>query len=172
MLRKFKGKEPVVPKSCFVASDAVLVGDVELEENVNVWFGVTIRGDINFIRIGKDSNIQEQTVIHVDQPDSTGGGATIVGERVTVGHRALLHACKIGDDCLIGMGAIILSGAEIVGAGALVLENQVFPPGSLLVGLPAKVKGSVDAQRLASIKASAEHYVELAQEYLRQDREN
>lgn len=172
MIKKYRGQGPTIHPSVFLAETAVVIGNVEIDENASLWYGVTVRGDINRVRIGRDTNIQEQTVIHVDRSRDDGSdyGATIIGERVTVGHRALLHACKIGNDCLIGMGAIILSGAEIgegsiVGAGALVRENQKIPPRSLVVGLPATIKGGVSDERLAQIKESARHYMDLAWEY-------
>ncbi|NLI78461.1 MAG: gamma carbonic anhydrase family protein [Candidatus Riflebacteria bacterium] len=173
MIKKYKGAGPTIHPSAFLAENTVVIGQVEIGENVSLWYGVSVRGDINRVRIGRDTNIQEQTVIHVDSATEDADpekGATIIGERVTVGHRALLHACRIGNDCLIGMGAIILSGAEIgdgciVGAGALVREGQKVPPRSLVVGLPAVVKGSVSDERLAQIKDSARHYMDLAWEY-------
>lgn len=171
MIKKYRGHGPNIHPSVFVAENAIIIGNVEIDENSSIWYGVTIRGDINRVRIGRDTNIQDQTVIHVDRAkEGTDYGATIIGDRVTIGHRALLHACKIGNDCLIGMGAIILSGAEIgegsiVGAGALVRENQKIPPRSLVVGLPATIKGGVSDERLNQIKESARHYMDLAWEY-------
>ena len=170
MIKKYRGQAPNIHPSVFVAENAVVIGRVEIEENVSLWYGVSIRGDINVIHIGRDTNIQEQTVIHVDSSEEgSDKGATTIGARVPVGHRALLHACRIGNDCLIGMGAIILSGAEIgdgsiVGAGALVREGQKVPPRSLVVGLPAVLKGTVSDERLAQIKESARHYMDLAWE--------
>jgi len=171
MIKKFKGVSPNIHPSVFLAENAVVIGNVEIEENVSIWYGVSIRGDINKVRIGRDTNIQEQTVIHVDaSEEGSDKNATIIGERVTIGHRALLHACKIGNDCLIGMGAIILSGAEIgdgciIGAGALVREGQKIPPRSLAVGLPATLKGTVSDDRLAQIKETSRNYMDLAWEY-------
>lgn len=171
MLIQFAGMMPAVPESCFVAGSAELIGDITLGESVNIWYGTVIRGDINTIVIGDNTNIQDGSVIHVDTPsDKEGSGSVKIGRNVTVGHKALIHACKIGDNCLIGMGAIILSGAEIgdgciLGAGAVVRENEIIPPGSLVVGLPAKVKGQVSGEWHQKILASANKYVELGQKH-------
>lgn len=161
---------PQVHSSVFLAEHTIVAGDVHLEENVNIWYGVTIRADLAAIVIGRDTNVQERTVIHVDHPTAEWDGRTVIGNEVTIGHRALLHSCRIGDRCLIGMGAIILSGAEIgegsiVGAGAVVREGTKIPPRSLVVGLPAIIKGTVSPDRYEYIRASARRYVELAQEY-------
>jgi carbonic anhydrase/acetyltransferase-like protein (isoleucine patch superfamily) len=174
MIKSFKGKTPQIDKTAFVAENTAIIGDVQLAANVSVWYGVTIRGDINSVRIGRDSNIQENAVIHVDLNDrGLGDCATVIGERVTVGHGVILHGCKIGDDCLIGMGAIVLSGAKIgegsvIGAGALVRERQEIPPRSLVVGMPAEVKRTLKDEDVELIRASARHYVELAGEYREQ----
>lgn len=172
MIKPFKGITPKVDASAFVAESAVLVGDVEIGKNCSVWYGVAIRADINRVRIGADTNIQENTVIHVDLDDrGLGDCATVIGDRVTVGHGAILHGCKIGDDCLVGMGAIVLSGAKVgegsvVAAGALVREGQVVPPRSLVMGMPAQVKKELGSAALEQIRQSARHYVELAKEYM------
>jgi len=171
MIKAFKGVSPKIDESAFVADNAVIIGNVEIAANASVWYGVTIRGDINTIKIGKDSNIQEHSIIHVDPlvPGSD-KGATIIGERVTVGHGAILHACKIGDNCLIGMGAIVLSGAQIgegsiIGSAALVPEGKVVPPRSLVVGIPGVVKSQIDENKLERIRESAAHYVEISREH-------
>ncbi|MDI6739749.1 MAG: gamma carbonic anhydrase family protein [Candidatus Edwardsbacteria bacterium] len=171
MIKQFKDKTPKIAPSAFVAETAVVVGDVEIAANASVWFGVAIRGDINFVRIGKDTNIQENAVIHVDLNDrGLGDCATIIGDRVTIGHGAILHACKIGDDCLIGMGAIVLSGAKVgagsvVAAGALIREYIEIPPRSLVAGMPAVVKRPASDEELEQIRKSARHYVDLAGKY-------
>ncbi|MCU0607704.1 MAG: gamma carbonic anhydrase family protein [Candidatus Edwardsbacteria bacterium] len=171
MIKPFKGKTPKVDASAFVAETAVLVGDIEIGKNCSIWYGVAIRADINKVRIGADTNIQENTVVHVDLDDrGLGDCSTVIGDRVTVGHGAILHGCKIGDDCLIGMGAIVLSGAKIgegsvVAAGALVREGQVVPPHSLVMGMPAQVKRTLGDPELELVRSSAQHYVDLAKEY-------
>jgi carbonic anhydrase/acetyltransferase-like protein (isoleucine patch superfamily) len=171
MLKSFKGKSPQIDQSAFVAENAVIIGDVEIGPNASIWYGVAIRADINHVRIGQETNIQENTVIHVDLNDrGLGDCATIIGDRVTVGHGAILHGCKIGDDCLIGMGAIVLSGARVgagsvVAAGALVREGQEVPPRSMVMGMPAEVKRQLPEEAIEQIRISARHYVDLAKEY-------
>lgn len=170
MLIPYRTFQPQIHPSVFVAEQTIIAGDVRIDENASIWYGVTIRGDLARIIIGRDTNIQEQTVIHVDHPTAEWDGRTEIGAEVTIGHRALLHSCKIGDRCLIGMGAIILTGAEIgegsiVGAGAVVREGTKIPPRSLVVGLPAILKGSISPDRYEYIRVAARRYVELAQEY-------
>lgn len=173
MLRKFESFYPEVPESCFIAENTEIIGRVKLGENVNIWYGSMIRGDINWIEIGDNTNIQESSVIHVDFPvEGKEFGHTIIGKNVTVGHRALIHACEIGDDCLIGMGAIILSGAvigegSIIAAGALVRENQQIPAGSLVVGLPGQIKGKVSEDGKKKIQESAQRYLGIAARHKR-----
>ena len=112
MLKSFREKKPRIDASAFIAETSSIVGDVEIGPRVSVWYGVTLRGDINSIVIGEETNIQEGSVVHVDSPETRGtGGRTVLGKRVTVGHGAIIHACEIGDECLIGMGAIIRSAA-------------------------------------------------------------
>src|SRR5262245_40330988 len=152
--------------TAFVAPGATVVGEVTLGEGASVWFGSVLRGDGAAISIGARSNIQDLSVVHVDED-----APAVVGDRVTVGHRAIVHGCTIEDDCLIGMGAIVLSKAVIgagslVGAGALVTERQVVPPGSLVVGSPARVRGPVAASHRAAIEEGARHYFELSRAYL------
>jgi gamma-carbonic anhydrase len=172
MIKPFEGKTPKVDASAFIAENAVLVGDIEIGKNSSVWYGVAVRADINHVRIGADTNIQENTVIHVDLNDrGLGDCATVIGDRVTVGHGAILHGCKIGNDCLIGMGAIVLSGAKVgvgsvVAAGALVREGQQIPPHSLVMGMPAQVKRTLGEPELELVRKSAQHYVDLAKEYI------
>jgi carbonic anhydrase/acetyltransferase-like protein (isoleucine patch superfamily) len=155
-----------VAASAFVAANAVVVGEVTLGERSSVWFGAVLRGDVAAIRVGADSNLQELTVVHEDE-----GFPVTIGARVTVGHRALLHGCTIEDECLIGMGAIVLTGAVIgtgslIGAGALVRERQVIPPGSLVLGAPARVVGPTSESHRESIRNGARHYVTLSRTYL------
>jgi carbonic anhydrase/acetyltransferase-like protein (isoleucine patch superfamily) len=152
--------------SAFVAPGATVVGEVTLGERSSVWFGTVVRGDGAPITVGSHTNLQDLTLVHVDED-----APTVVGDRVTVGHRAIIHGCTIEDDCLIGMGAIVLSKARVgtgslVGAGALVTEGQVIPPGSLALGAPARVLGPVKESHRAAITEGAKHYAELAQAYL------
>ena len=149
-----------------IAEGAVVVGDVRLGRDVNIWFGCVLRGDDEPITIGDGSNVQDGSVIHVDidYPCSIGSG-------VTIGHKAMIHGCEIGDHALIGMGAILLTGCKIgdhaiIGAGALVPEGFEVPPRSLVVGLPAKVKREIGDEQASEIEWSARHYVERARTYL------
>lgn len=171
MIRKYENSAPKIDETCFIATQTEVIGKVILAENVNVWYGCILRGDINSIEIGANTNVQENTVIHVDKSlENSDYGKTIIGKNVTIGHRALIHGCTIEDNCLIGMGAIILSGAvigegSIIGAGALVKENEKIPPRSLVVGIPGKVRGKVSDERVAAILNSAKHYVDLAEKH-------
>jgi len=152
--------------TAWVAPGAVVVGQVRLGARASVWFNTVVRGDTDRIEIGDDTNVQDNSTVHVDA-----GQPALVGARVTIGHRAIIHGCVIEDDCLIGMGAIVLSGARVgagslLGAGALVREGQSLPPGSLAVGAPARVVGPVADAHRAAIRRGAEHYVELSRSYL------
>lgn len=167
MIQALEGKRPRLEASCFIAPSAQLIGDVELSPDVSVWFGSVLRGDVNAIRIGARTNIQDLTVIHVDE----GAYSTVVEDEVTVGHRAILHGCTVLRRSLIGMGAIILGGARvgpesIVGAGALVSQGMVVPPRSLVLGVPARVLRPLKEEELQQLARSAEHYVQLKNRYL------
>jgi carbonic anhydrase/acetyltransferase-like protein (isoleucine patch superfamily) len=148
--------------SAFIAPTADLMGDVDLAEDSSVWYQAVLRGDIGPIRIGARSNIQDLTMVHVDE-----GIPCIVGADVTVGHRCVLHGCTIEDECLIGMGSVLLNSVRvgsgsIIGAGSVVTEGRDIPPGSLVMGVPAKVVRPVDKDLRARIRLSADHYVGLA----------
>ncbi|MCA1405257.1 gamma carbonic anhydrase family protein [Ensifer sp. IC3342] len=154
--------------SYWVAPDANLIGQVEIGEDVGIWFGATLRGDNEPIRIGARTNIQEAVIIHVDP-----GFPTTIGEGCTIGHRAIIHGCSIGDNSLIGMGATVLNGARIgrnclVGANALITEGKQFPDNSLIVGAPAKAIRTLDDAAVDKLKRSAEHYVKNWQRYAAQ----
>lgn len=166
-LYELDGKAPRLAdaESNWIAPDAVLIGDVELGRNAGVWFGAVIRGDNEPIVIGADTNVQEHAVMHTDP-----GFPLTVGAGCTVGHRAVLHGCTVGDNSLVGMGAIVLNGARIganslVGAGALVTEGKAFPDNSLIVGVPARVVRALDEAALARLRASAAHYVANARRF-------
>lgn len=157
---------PKVPASVFLAPGAVVIGDVELGEDCSIWFGSVVRGDVHHIRIGKRTNIQDMTMIHVTKNRHS----TRIGDDVTLGHRVTLHGCTLGDRILVGMGAIIMDRAEvgddcIIGAGALVTEGMVIPPGHLAVGSPARVKRPLTDEERAFIKVSAQNYVDYAAAY-------
>ena len=164
-LARFLDVAPAIHPTAFVAPGAAIVGDVTLGEESSVWFHTVLRGDINRIVIGARSNVQDGAVVHL--ADDFG---TTVGELVTVGHKAILHACTVGDEVLVGMGAILLDGAEIgarsiIGAGALVTGGKKIPPGSLVLGSPAKVVRALSLEEQAGIKVWAEKYVALARAY-------
>lgn len=150
----------------FVHPDAIIIGDVVLGERASVWPGAVLRADNDRIRIGAESNVQDGAVIHVDP-----GLPCIIGERVTIGHRAVVHGATVEDECLIGMGSIVLNGAvvgagSLIGAGAVVREDMVIPPGSVVLGVPGKVVRQVDAATHARILRGAAAYVALQQRYL------
>jgi carbonic anhydrase/acetyltransferase-like protein (isoleucine patch superfamily)/uncharacterized damage-inducible protein DinB len=152
--------------SAFIAPGAVVVGEVTLGARASIWFNTVLRGDTAAIAVGADSNVQDNSVVHVDEDQPAK-----IGARVTVGHRAIIHGCVIEDECLIGMGAIVLSGAQIghgslIGAGSLVRENQIIPPGSLALGSPARVVGPVSESHRAGILRGTEHYVKLSRSYM------
>lgn len=153
---------PDIEASAWVAPDANVIGAVRLDAHSSVWFGATLRGDTEPIHVGQGSNVQENCVLHTDL-----GFPLTIGKNCTIGHRAILHGCTIGDESLIGMGAIILNGARIgrnclVGAGALVTEGKAIPDGSLVMGMPAKVIRSLDAAAITGLRASAQQYQERA----------
>jgi len=162
----YEGKAPRLAPSVFIADGSAVTGDVEIGEDSSLWFGTVVRGDVNSIRIGARTNLQDQTVVHV-----TGGThPTVVGDDVTVGHRAVLHGCTVHDRCLIGIGAIVLDGASIgpdamVGAGALVPPGMVVPPGKLALGAPAKVKRDLTPEEVAFLRDSAARYAGYAARY-------
>lgn len=167
LIRSFDGKTPAVGEGTFLAETATLVGDVEVGSRSSVWYGVVLRGDVYHIRIGDEVSIQDNSVVHV----TSGRHATIVGDRVTVGHSAVLHGCTISDQCIIGMGAVVMDKAVIgknciVGAGALVTPGTVIPDGHLVIGSPARAKRELTDDELRWVATSATHYVELAQRYL------
>ena len=165
-LAQYLDARPRIHETAFIAPGADLIGDVTIEAEASVWFQTVLRGDINRIVIGPRSNVQDGAVVHL--ADDYG---THVGELVTIGHKAILHACTIADEVLVGMGAIVLDGAEIgarsiIGAGALVTGGKKIPPGSLVLGSPAKVVRTLSLEEQGGIKAWAEKYVALSRAYL------
>jgi carbonic anhydrase/acetyltransferase-like protein (isoleucine patch superfamily) len=174
MVMNFEEYTPKIGKNCFIAPSADIIGRVELGEESAVWFGAVIRGDVNHIKIGDRTNIQDLSMIHIThykKEDMSDGYPTVIGNDVTVGHRVMLHGCTIEDACLIGMSATILDGAiigkeSIVGAGALVTQNKHFPARSLILGSPAKVVRELTQEEVDELYASATRYVDFKDKYL------
>jgi carbonic anhydrase/acetyltransferase-like protein (isoleucine patch superfamily) len=167
-IESFKEKTPSIHETAFVTDDAIVIGDVVIGSEASIWFGSIVRGDVNYIRIGDRTNIQDACVIHVSSKDHP----TILEHEITVGHRVTLHGCYIESGCLIGIGSIILDGARIgknslVAAGSLVTPGTVIPPESLVMGAPAKVKRSLTAEEIANLDRSWRNYVELSKRYAR-----
>lgn len=168
MIVPFKEKTPQIDGSAFIFESADIIAEVRLGKNCSVWSNASIRGDLASISIGDDSNVQDNAVIHVNS-----GMPTVIGSGVTIAHGAIIHACTIEDNCLIGMGAIVLDEAvigrdSIVGAGALVTARKVFPPGSLIIGSPAKAVRLLTDEEIAGNRENAVHYVEIAQAFKQQ----
>ena len=169
LLKAYGGQVPRIDATAWLAEDATVVGDVELGPGASLWYGVVVRGDVNTVRIGARSNVQDLSVVHV-----TGGThPTVVGEDVTVGHRVVLHGCTVHDRCLIGIGSVVLDGAEIgpdamVGAGALVPPGMKVPPRTLVLGSPARVTRALTDAEVAHLRESAARYVEHAARYRRE----
>lgn len=156
------GKRPTLAAGAWVADSAEVIGEVELGENASVWCGAVVRGDCEAIRIGRNTNIQDLSVLHADI-----GIPLVLGDNVTVGHQVMLHGCTIGDGSLIGIQAVVLNGVKIgknciVGAGSVVTENKEFADNSLIVGSPARVVRTLDADAVAKLAHLSEHYVENA----------
>jgi len=156
---------PQIDPSAWVADSAQVMGAVTLAANTSIWFGATVRGDTEHIHIGEGSNIQDGSVLHADH-----GQPLTVGKNVTVGHMVMLHGCTIGDESLIGIGAVVLNGAKIgrnclVGAGSLVTEGKEFPDGSMIMGTPAKVVRQLTPEQMDGLRQSAAHYIDNAQRF-------
>ena len=173
-LRPYRGRLPQLGERVFVDPSAQIIGDVVLGDDVSIWPMAVVRGDVNFIRIGARSNLQDGVVVHVshDGPHLKDGGfATVIGEDVTIGHRAIIHACRIEDACLIGMGAVVMDGAVVrkhgfVGANALVSPGKVVGEGELWLGNPARLVRKLDDAQIEGLYYSAQHYVRLKDDYL------
>ncbi|OQY33940.1 MAG: gamma carbonic anhydrase family protein [Spirochaetaceae bacterium 4572_59] len=167
MIYKLNGKVPKISgKVGFIAASADIIGDVSLDEGVSIWFNAVLRGDLDEIRIGENSNIQDCAVVHTDK-----GYSCQVGKAVTVGHGAVLHGCKIGDNCLVGMNSVVLNGAEIgdnclIGANSLVSQGAKIPSGSLLLGSPAKVVKELKPSMIEAIQSNGMSYVNNSSNYL------
>lgn len=159
------GVTPSMADTAWVADSAQVIGNVVLGDQASIWFGTVVRGDMERITIGAGSNIQDTSVLHADI-----GKPLVIGERVTVGHQAVLHGCTVGDESLIGIGAIVLNGAKIgknclVGAGSLVTEGKEFPDGSMIMGAPAKLVRQLTPEQMQGLRDSAQHYIDNAQRF-------
>lgn len=159
MIKNYKGITPKVAPTAFVAENALIIGDVEIGDDSGIWFNVVVRGDTNFVRIGKRTNIQDGSILHVNPVKYP----LIVGDNITVGHRSILHGCTIKDGSLVGIGAIVLDGAlvgeeSIIGAGSLVAEGTVIPPRTLAMGIPAKAKRELTEKDLEMIRRTTANY--------------
>ncbi|SHJ51223.1 gamma carbonic anhydrase family protein [Paramaledivibacter caminithermalis] len=165
MILKYLAYEPKIDESCYVSETAQIIGRVTLKENANVWFGSVLRGDVNYIEVGVNTNIQDNCVIHINEDEPT-----VIGDNCTIGHGVIIHACTVGNNVLVGMGAIILDKAiieddVIIGAGALVPPGKRIPKGSLVIGSPCKIVRELTEEEIRSIKESAVHYVERSKDY-------
>jgi carbonic anhydrase/acetyltransferase-like protein (isoleucine patch superfamily) len=166
MIRTYRGVVPRIHPTAFVDQTAQVIGDVEIGEESSLWMHVVVRGDVNWIRIGRRTNLQDGTIVHVMRDTHP----TTIGDDVTVGHAVTLHGCTLAGRCLVGMGALVLNGVEvaedcIIAAGALLVEGMKVPPGSLVMGSPAKVKRALTSDEIVSIKDYAGRYVGYRLEY-------
>ena len=169
MIITYKGKKPNIHKTAYINETATVLGDVVLGANSSVWFNAIIRGDMNYVRIGENTSIQDNSVVHV----TTNLYPVEIGDRVTIGHSAIVHGCKIGSDCLISMGVIILDNAVIgdhciIGAGSVVTEGCIIPPETLAVGIPAKPKKKLKEADFDNIRKYWMDYIELKNNYMRE----
>lgn len=165
MIMDFEGINPKMNKNTYISESVDIIGNVEIDENANIWFGTRLRGDMNKIVIGANTNIQENSVVHVDV-----NSPCIIGKDVTIGHGAIIHGCTISDNVLVGMGSIILNNAKIgkntiIGAGSLVTQGKSFKDGVLILGNPAKIVRELTDDEIKSIKSSAGNYVSLSKRY-------
>lgn len=164
MIKKYMGQSPIIHEDAYVSETAVIIGNVTLKKNSNVWFGSVLRGDMESITIGENTNIQENSVVHVDSTEKVN-----IGDNCTIGHNAIIHGCTIGNNTLIGMGAIILNGAKIgnnsiVAAGALVTQNKEFEDGVLILGNPARVVRKLTEEEIEGNRKSSLNYIKLSKE--------
>jgi len=165
MLYNYKGNIPKLNTPAFIAESAEIIGNVQIDEDVSIWFNTVIRGDVNFIKIGKKTNIQDNCVIHVSEKYPT-----IIGIGVTVGHSAIIHAAKVDDYCLVGMGTTVLDGVEIgryslIAAGSVVLQKLIIPEGMLVAGIPAKIVRTLTDDERKMLVESADNYLIYAKSY-------
>lgn len=174
MILPFQEVVPQIPTSVFVAPSADIIGDVIIGEDSSVWFNVVIRADVHYVKIGKNTSIQDLTCIHVNhytKSDKSDGSPTIIGDNVTIAHKVMLHGCTIEDACLVGMSATVLDDAiigkeSIVGASSLVTKGKVFPPRSLILGNPAKVVRELTQKEVDFLYKSAQNYIQYKNAYM------
>lgn len=169
MIKSFQNLSPKIHETAFVADNAVVIGDIEIGANSSIWFGSILRGDVNFIRVGARTNVQDGGIIHV----SRDAHPTIIEDEVTLGHRVTLHGCHIESNCLIGIGAIVLDGVRVgknslVGAGSLVTPKTQIPPNSLVLGSPARVKRKLSKDEIYNLARFWQNYTELSRIYKHQ----
>ncbi len=165
MIKSFKGINPNIHESCFIAENVAIIGNVEIAENSNIWYGTVLRGDMDCLKVGKNTNIQDNSTVHNDH-----NTPTKIGDNVTIGHNSIIHGCTIGNNVLIGMGSIILNNSEIgentiIGAGSLVTQGKKIPSGVLCMGSPAKVVRELTKEEIEHIKKSAEIYVQMGMDH-------
>ncbi|MCL2874148.1 MAG: gamma carbonic anhydrase family protein [Defluviitaleaceae bacterium] len=166
-IKKYREHTPNVSLEAYLAGSVTIIGSVSVDDDTNIWDGVVARGDINSITIGKGVSIQENTVVHVGyQPDE----ATFIGDYSLIGHSCIIHGCKIEENCMVGMGAIIMNRAiirenSVIAAGSIVTEGKEYPPNSLIMGSPAKVVREISKDDLAKMRKNVDNYIELGKEY-------
>lgn len=168
MIKDLKNKKTDIDEDTFIAESADIIGDVSIGEGSSLWYGAVVRGDMNHIKIGRYTNVQDNASLHVDTNDPL-----TIGDYTTIGHNAVVHGCSVGDNCLIGMGAIVLNGAKIgdnsiIGAGTVVTEGAEIPPNSLVIGIPGKVRRSLTEEEIKTIKDNAMRYEKLWKEEYKQ----
>ncbi|MFZ5966038.1 MAG: gamma carbonic anhydrase family protein [Bacillota bacterium] len=167
MILGYEGVNPQIDESCYISDNATIIGHVEMKKDANIWYGTVVRGDVNKITIGESTNIQDNCTVHINHNMPTN-----IGDYVTIGHGAIIHACTIGNNVLVGMGAIVLDGAEIgdnviIGAGSLVPPNKKIPSNSLVMGSPVKVVRELTNEEVDQVRLSAVNYVELSKKHQR-----
>ena len=169
MIKQFERIKPKLGRDVYISESAAVIGDVILGNEVNIWFGAVLRGDMHYIKVGSRSNIQDNAVVHV----TTAVSPTTIGSNVTVGHGAIIHGCTIEDNCMIGMGSVVMDDAvvgegSLIGAGALVPPNMKIPPKSLVVGMPGKIVREVSDEESQMIIDRPQEYIDLAAQYLKE----
>lgn len=167
MIYDFNGKTPDIDKTSYISPSVDVIGDVSIGKDSSIWFGSVVRGDMNYIKIGSRTNIQDNSTVHV----TTDLYPTIIGDEVTIGHNVIVHGCQIENRCLIGMGSIIMDGVVIgsgslIGAGALISPGTKIPPNSLVVGLPGKIVRSTTSKEQNEIIERAQHYIDFSKKYI------